>query len=77
MLTGVCCAFPVMYNNAGGMSGMKEAIGSAAPELFTATGGLEPLRAVVLILLCINLYKDPPSISGSRLPTALRPASGL
>ena len=59
MLTGVCCAFPVMYNNVGGMNGMKEAIGGLAPELFTATGGLEPLRAIVLILLCINLYKDP------------------
>ncbi len=58
MLCGVCVAFPGMYNAVGGMAGMKETM-SQAPELFTATGGLPTLKAVVLILLCINLYKDP------------------
>jgi len=59
MITSICMAFPKMFMQVGGIGGMQAAMGDKAPELFTAFGGIPPLQACVLILLCINLYKDP------------------
>ena len=59
MITSVCMAFPSMFSEIGGLAGMEIAMGAEAPELFTPFGGIPALQAVVLILLCINLYKDP------------------
>lgn len=59
MVTGVCIAFPKVFFDFGGLDGIYNSLNSIAPEMLTATGGISPGKALVLILICINIYKDP------------------
>ncbi len=58
----VCCVsavFPAMFFEVGGIHGFHEALDNLAPEMMTPLGGIPIPQAIVLIVLCINLYKDP------------------
>ena len=58
----VCCVsavFPAMFYEVGGIHGFHEALDELAPEMMTPLGGIPIPQAIVLIVLCINLYKDP------------------
>ena len=58
----VCCVsavFPAMFFEVGGIHGFHEALDTIAPEMMTPLGGIPVAQAIVLIVLCINLYKDP------------------
>ena len=59
MVTCVSAAFPQLFFSLGGMEGIKEALSGPAPEMLTAFGGTPIPQAVILIVLCINIYKDP------------------
>lgn len=59
MVTCVSLAFPQMFFNAGGLEGIRAALSEPAPEMLTAFGGIPFPQAAMLIILCINLYKDP------------------
>lgn len=59
MVTSVSAAFPKIFFSAGGLAGIDEALKTAAPEMLTPSGGIPLGRAIALILLCVNLYKDP------------------
>ncbi len=59
MVTCVSAAFPGLFFRVGGLEGMKAALAGPAPEMITAIGGIPIPQAVMLIVLCINLYKDP------------------
>ena len=59
MVTCVSAAFPNLFFSMGGFDGIKEALSSPAPEMLTAFGGTPIPQAVILIVLCINIYKDP------------------
>ncbi len=59
MVTCVSSAFPKMFFGVGGLEGIKAALAEPAPEMLTAFGGIPIPQAAMLIILCINLYKDP------------------
>lgn len=59
MVTCVSSAFPKLFFSVGGMDGIKEALSGPAPEMLTAFGGIPIPQAAMLIIMCINLYKDP------------------
>ncbi len=59
MVTCVSAAFPGLFFSVGGLEGMKAVLSTEAPEMITAIGGIPIPQAVMLIVLCINLYKDP------------------
>lgn len=59
MVTCVSAAFPQLFFSMGGFEGIKEALSGPAPEMLTAFGGTPIPQAVILIVLCINIYKDP------------------
>lgn len=59
MIGSVSAVFPKMFFGVGGLEGIYQGLENVAPEMLTAVGGIPPLRAAVLIVLCINLYKDP------------------
>ncbi len=59
MVTSVSAVFPKVFYTAGGLNGIEQSLNSVAPEMLTPFGGIPLGRAITLILLCINLYKDP------------------
>ena len=59
MVTCVSSAFPKLFFDVGGLEGIKAALSGPAPEMLTAFGGIPIPQAAILIILCINLYKDP------------------
>jgi len=59
MVTSVSAAFPKIFYAAGGLSGIEASLATVAPEMVTPFGGIPIGRAITLILLCVNLYKDP------------------
>lgn len=59
MVVCVSSAFPQMFFKVGGFEGIREALSGPAPEMLTAFGGTPIPQAVILIVLCINIYKDP------------------
>ncbi len=59
MVVCVSSAFPQMFFKIGGFEGIREALSGPAPEMLTAFGGTPIPQAVILIVLCINIYKDP------------------
>lgn len=59
MVTCVSAAFPKLFFSVGGLDGIKAALSGPAPEMLTAFGGIPIPQAAILIILCINLYKDP------------------
>ncbi|MDR2945821.1 MAG: sodium:solute symporter family protein [Candidatus Adiutrix sp.] len=59
MVVSVAAVFPAMFFGVGGFDGIYAALEQPAPEMLTAFGGIPFFQAAVLIILCINLYKDP------------------
>lgn len=59
MIGCVTCVFPKIFFNIGGFAGLEAALNGPAPELFTPLGGTPVGRAICLVILSINIYKDP------------------
>lgn len=59
MINAVALVFPQALSFVGGMKGMETALNAIDPALMTPFGGLSIGRAAVLVLLCVNMYKDP------------------
>lgn len=59
MITCVASVFPTIFFEVGGFAGMESALNGPAPEMLTPLGGTPIGRAICLIVLCINVYKDP------------------
>ncbi|MGI6095299.1 MAG: sodium:solute symporter family protein [Lachnospiraceae bacterium] len=59
MVVCVSSVFPKMFFGVGGIEGFHAVLDTAAPEMMTPLGGIPWAQAAVLIILCINLYKDP------------------
>ncbi len=59
MVVCVSAVFPKMFFEVGGITGFHAALDSVDPNMMTALGGIPVPQAIVLILICINVYKDP------------------
>ena len=59
MIVCLCAVYPKMFAEAGGLNGFHAALDTTAPHMMTALGGIPVAQAIVLVVLCINLYKDP------------------
>ena len=59
MVCCVCAVYPRMFFEVGGIHGFHEVLDTLDPAMMPALGGIPVPQAVVLIVLCINLYKDP------------------
>jgi len=59
MIGCVTCVFPKIFFSIGGFDGLEAALNGPAPELFTPLGGTPIGRAICLVILSINIYKDP------------------
>lgn len=59
MIGCVTCVFPRIFFSVGGFAGLESALNGPAPELFTPLGGTPIGRAICLVILSINIYKDP------------------
>ena len=59
MILSVCLVFPKAFFNVGGFAGIEAALNTVDPGMMTPFGGISTGRAIVLILICINVYKDP------------------
>lgn len=59
MVVCVSAVFPKMFFEVGGIAGFHAVLDTEAPEMMSALGGIPVAQAAVLIILCINLYKDP------------------
>ena len=59
MVCCVCAVFPQMFFEVGGIHGFHAALDTVDPAMMTPLGGIPVPQAIILILLCINIYKDP------------------
>ncbi len=59
MIACVTAVFPSIFFKAGGFAGIEAALDPVAPQMLTPLGGTPVGRAICLIVLCINVYKDP------------------
>lgn len=59
MITCVATTFPQMFFDVGGFAGIEAVLSIEAPEMLTAFGGIPTGRAIMLILIGVNMYKDP------------------
>lgn len=59
MISCVTVVFPKLFFDVGGFAGIESALSGVAPEVLTPLGGTPVGRAICLILLCFNVYKDP------------------
>ena len=59
MINSVALVFPQALGMIGGLHGMEAILNDIDPSLMTPFGGIPLGQAAVLILLCINMYKDP------------------
>lgn len=59
MIGSICFVFPTTFFNAGGWAGIESALNAVDPTLMTPFGGIPVGRAIVLLLICIGMYKDP------------------
>ena len=59
MITCVASVFPNVFFDIGGFAGIESALATEAPEMLTPLGGTPVGRALCLVILCINVYKDP------------------
>lgn len=74
MVGSVSLVFPKLFFSLGGMAGLADSMQAQAPELFTPFGGIPAAQAVLLILVCINMYKDPAFYQ--RFSAANKPSTG-
>ena len=58
MILSVCMVFPNIYEEVGGMAGIRAATADN-PAFTSPFAGMSPTKALMLILLCINVYADP------------------
>ena len=58
MLMSVCMVFPQIYDSVGGMAGIRAAT-AATPSFTHPVAGMTFTKALMLVLLCINVYADP------------------
>lgn len=58
MLMSVCMVFPQIYDSVGGMAGIRAATVSA-PSFTHPVAGMTFTKALMLVLLCVNVYADP------------------
>ncbi|MEG2185431.1 MAG: sodium:solute symporter family protein, partial [Cloacibacillus sp.] len=56
--TSVCMVFPDIYTGVGGMAGIRAATASD-PNFTSPIAGMSFTKALMLIILCINVYADP------------------
>ena len=59
MILSVSLVFPQVWAGICGFAGVSAILVGVDPSLMTPLGGIAPGRAVMLILICINVYKDP------------------
>ncbi|MBM7616149.1 sodium:solute symporter family protein [Alkaliphilus hydrothermalis] len=58
MVGSVSSVFPTIYSNVGGLVGIREAL-SATPAVTAPIAGMPFSKALMLIILCLNVYADP------------------
>lgn len=58
MIISVCMVFPQIYDGVGGMAGIRAATASD-PAFTHPVAGMTFTKALMLVLLCINVYADP------------------
>ena len=58
MISSVCMVFPQIYTEVGGMAGIRAAT-AANPAFTHPVAGMPFTKALMLVLLCINVYADP------------------
>ncbi len=58
MVTSVSLVFPKLLESVGGLEGIRAAT-AADPSYMHPVAGMAPTKALMLILLCINVYADP------------------
>lgn len=58
MVLSVSLVFPQLFNSVGGLAGIRAATADN-PMLMHPVGGMPTSKAIMLILLCINVYADP------------------
>lgn len=59
MIGCVTLVFPRIFFSVGGFAGLEASLNGPAPELFTPLGGTPIGRAICLVILSVNIYKDP------------------
>lgn len=59
MIVSVAAVFPGAFFDVGGFAALDEILNAVDPAMMTPFGGIPLGRAIVLILICINVYKDP------------------
>lgn len=59
MIGSVALVFPNAFFGIGGWAGIESALNTVDPTLMTPFGGISPGRAIVLLLICLGIYKDP------------------
>ncbi|WP_369283828.1 sodium:solute symporter [Oscillibacter sp. GMB15532] len=59
MIMSVSLVFPQAFFSMGGFAGVEGILNAVDPGLMTPLGGIAPGKAIMLILVCINVYKDP------------------
>lgn len=59
MIMSVAMVFPKVFFDMGGFAGVESILNATDPSLMTPLGGITTGKAIVLILICINVYKDP------------------
>lgn len=58
MIVSVCMVFPDIYDSVGGMAGIRAATADN-PDFTHPVAGMTFTKALMLVLLCINVYADP------------------
>jgi SSS family solute:Na+ symporter len=58
MVTSVSLVFPQIFDSVGGLAGIREAT-AANPSFMHPVAGMPVSKALMLIILCINVYADP------------------
>lgn len=58
MVCGVCIVFPSLYDSVGGISGLEQILASNK-ELMDPVAGMPISKAIMLLVLCLNVYADP------------------
>lgn len=59
MIVSVAVVFPSAFYGIGGFAALDEILNSVDSTMMMPFGGIPMGRAMVLILVCINVYKDP------------------
>jgi SSS family solute:Na+ symporter len=58
MVVSVSLVFPQLFQSVGGLEGIRAAT-AANPAYMHPVAGMAPTKALMLVILCINVYADP------------------